>query len=97
MRFCDPEGRLDLDMTGPPGSQPAPWLPWYEVPRRRTRGEQILFGHWSTARLGKGVDSGKWKVHPLDTGCVWGESLTALRLEDGRYFSVPSRQPKREE
>lgn len=94
MRFCDPDGRLDLDMTGPPGSQPAPWLPWYEVPGRRSRGEQILFGHWSTVRLDPRVKFEKWKVFPLDTGCVWGGTLTALRLDDQKYFSVPSRQPK---
>jgi bis(5'-nucleosyl)-tetraphosphatase (symmetrical) len=95
MRFCDPEGRLDLDMTGPPGSQPAPWLPWYEVPGRGSHGERIVFGHWSTARLDPRVNFDKWKVFPLDTGCVWGGTLTALRLDDQKYFSVPSRQPKK--
>lgn len=97
MRFCDAEGRLELEMTGPPGTQPAPWLPWYEVPGRRSRGERIVFGHWSTARLDPDTKFEKWKVFPLDTGCVWGGSLTALRLDDQKSFSVPSKQPKREE
>ena len=94
MRYCDAEGRLDLEMTGPPGSQPPPWLPWYEVPGRRSSKERILFGHWSTARLDPVTKFDRWKVCPLDTGCVWGGSLTALRLDDGKYFSVPSRQKK---
>jgi bis(5'-nucleosyl)-tetraphosphatase (symmetrical) len=94
MRYCDPEGRLDLEMTGPPGSQPPPWLPWYEVPDRRSRSERILFGHWSTVRLDATVDFSRWKVYPLDTGCVWGGSLTALRLDDQKQFNVPSRQKK---
>lgn len=97
MRFCDPDGRLDLELTGPPGSQPPPWLPWYEVPSRHTRNERIVFGHWSTARLDPEAKFDKWNVFPLDTGCVWGGTLTALRLEDQKYFSVASRQPKRQE
>lgn len=97
MRFCDAAGRLALDEKGPPGSQPKTILPWYEVADRRSQGEKIIFGHWSTIHLGGRQDFGAWKVVPLDTGCVWGGTLTALRLEDQRYFSVPSRQPKRNE
>lgn len=97
MRYCDAEGRLNLELNGRPGTQPAPWLPWYEVPGRRSRSERIVFGHWSTVRLDPRVKFDRWKVFPLDTGCVWGGSLTALRLDDQKYVSVPSRQPKRHE
>jgi bis(5'-nucleosyl)-tetraphosphatase (symmetrical) len=82
-------------MTGPPGSQPAPWLPWYEVPGRRSAGERIVFGHWSSVRLDPNADFNRWRVYPLDAGCVWGGNLVALRLDDLEFFSVPSRQPKK--
>lgn len=81
LRYCDAEGRLALEEKGAPGSQPAPWLPWFTVPARRSRDLHILFGHWST--LGEYSAPG---VHALDTGCVWGGSLSALRI-DGREHS----------
>lgn len=88
MRYCDAAGRLDLAESGPPGSQPAGLMPWYEVPARRNAGERILFGHWATLDLTGPIDP-RHRVHHLDTGCVWGGRLTAMRLEDGRRFSVP--------
>ncbi len=84
LRYCDPTGRLALREKGPPGTQPPPYLPWFEVPRRASRDLRIVFGHWST--LGGIRATG---VFPLDTGCVWGGSLTALRLEDETYYHVP--------
>ena len=95
LRFCDSSGRLALKEKGPPGSQSKPYLPWYEVSGRTSRGERILFGHWSTVWLGPDTDFDRWNVFPLDKGCVWGGELAALRLEDRQPFSVPSRQPKR--
>lgn len=76
LRYCTPEGRLEFRHSGPPGSQPPGFLPWFEVPGRASRGLNILFGHW--ASLGAAAGPG---VHPLDTGCVWGRQLTALRLD----------------
>ena len=95
MRYCDAEGSLALKEKGPPGSQPPPYLPWYEVPGRRTLGQRIIFGHWSTLWLAGHPDFTRWNAWPLDCGCVWGGELVALRLEDGKPYSVPSRQPKR--
>lgn len=96
MRYVDADGALDLDEDGPPGSQAqAPGLtPWYAVPQRRSLDSCILFGHWASLRL-SAEDSRRFRVHHLDTGCVWGGELTAIRLEDERYFRVPSRQPRR--
>jgi bis(5'-nucleosyl)-tetraphosphatase (symmetrical) len=75
MRYCDPLGRLNLSAKGHPGTQPAGTMPWFRIPWRATRGERILFGHWSTL---------KWlaedNVWSLDTGCLWGGHLTAVRL-----------------
>jgi len=90
MRYCDADGRLALNETGTPGAQPPALLPWFQAPQRRSRGLRIVFGHWSTLGL-NGRDYREWGVYPLDDGCVWGGSLTALRLEDRRRFRVPSR------
>ena len=86
MRYCDADGALDLKAKGAPGSQPAGLMPWYETPGRRNRDLHILFGHWST--VGEIRDR---KVHALDTGCVWGGRLTALRLDgdgSGGWYCV---------
>lgn len=76
MRFCAPDGTLDFDHKGPPGSQPKGLLPWYEVPNRRAGAVRIVVGHW--ASLGYVQTAG---LVALDTGCVWGRTLTALRLD----------------
>ena len=84
IRFCDAEGRLRLDLkegidTAPPGYEP--WFRWQRVSSEA----DIVFGHWAAIEGVTGID----RVHALDTGCVWGGTLTAMRLEDGRRFSVP--------
>ena len=84
MRYCDSAGVLELREKGPPGSQPASYLPWFAVPGRLHAAETIVFGHW--ASLGSCNESG---VHALDTGCVWGGALTALCLETWERTSVP--------
>ncbi len=76
LRYCDTNGHLALEQKGPPNSQPRHLQPWFEWPHRKSRDMKILFGHWST--LGAYDAPG---VHALDTGCLWGGSLTALRLD----------------
>jgi bis(5'-nucleosyl)-tetraphosphatase (symmetrical) len=78
MRFCTPEGGLVFKPKGPPGSQPPGLLPWFQVPGRRSRGQRIVFGHWSA--LGR-LSWPEEDVYGIDTGCVWGNCLTALRLD----------------
>lgn len=75
LRYCGPDGRLHLKAKGAPGSQPANTRPWFEIPGRASRGTRIVFGHWST--LGYHAADGVWA---LDTGCLWGGELSALRL-----------------
>lgn len=94
IRYCDPAGRLTLREKGPPGTQAPPYLPWFNVAQRQSRGAKILFGHWATIRLGTRLDFTGEKVFPLDGGCIWGGKLMALRLEDETYFQVPSRQQR---
>jgi bis(5'-nucleosyl)-tetraphosphatase (symmetrical) len=74
MRFCDHDGRIDLAYTGPPGTQPTTLQPWYAW--RRSSGELLIFGHWSALGAAQIGD-----VICLDSGCVWGNSLTAARVD----------------
>ena len=85
MRYCDANGRMNLDETGPPGSQPEPYLPWFQVPGRASTDMKIICGHWSSLSY---YNNGN--VYALDTGCVWGKSLTALKLEGiPQKISIP--------
>lgn len=75
LRFCTPDGQMEFDAKEGAGSAPAGFVPWFEAPARQTADVTVAFGHWST--LG-------WLAHPrllaLDTGCVWGGSLSAVRV-----------------
>jgi bis(5'-nucleosyl)-tetraphosphatase (symmetrical) len=90
IRYVGAKGQLDMQASGAPGSQPDALVPWFEANKRRSKGERIIFGHWATLQLETALDPAH-RVYHLDTGCVWGGKLTALRLEDEHYFSVPSR------
>jgi bis(5'-nucleosyl)-tetraphosphatase (symmetrical) len=76
MRYCDRRGRLDFSESGPPGSQPKGLKPWFDVDNRRSRNVHIFFGHWAALGLLRRTD-----VTALDSGCVWGGCLTAVRLD----------------
>jgi bis(5'-nucleosyl)-tetraphosphatase (symmetrical) len=80
LRYCDARGRIDHRHKGPPGTQAAGLLPWFQVPGRKSARERIVCGHWSS--LGQ-VEWPAERVWALDTGCVWGGCLTALNLETG--------------
>ena len=83
LRVCTVEGRVALKAKGRPKG--GDLLPWFEVPGRASCDTRIVFGHWST--LGYVDDHG---VIGLDTGCVWGGSLTAVNLDQPiRPISVP--------
>lgn len=75
LRFCTPSGKMDFDSTESATAPPLGLLPWFDVPDRRTEGVLVAFGHWST--LGWLDRSG---VLGLDTGCVWGGCLSAVRF-----------------
>ena len=95
LRYCDEDGHFALEEKGPPGLQAAPYQPWFTLKSRRTKKEKIIFGHWSTVYLGTIRNFHKYNVYPLDTGCLWGGTLAALRLDDETWFSVPSQQPRK--
>jgi len=83
IRYCNLAGKLIYSATGPPGTQPAGFLPWFKHPDRATRDVKIIFGHW--ASLGLRV---KKRYVALDSGCVWGSELSAWRAQDGKVFQV---------
>jgi bis(5'-nucleosyl)-tetraphosphatase (symmetrical) len=83
MRFCYPDGRLELQTKGTLEHSGA-LIPWFKLPHRANSHLKIIFGHW--AALCGVTDTPN--VFALDTGCVWGECLTAMRLEDEQCFNV---------
>jgi bis(5'-nucleosyl)-tetraphosphatase (symmetrical) len=92
LRYVDTDGRLALRVKGSPKkSQTASLMPWFEAHGARWRGPRIVFGHWSTLGFFCNAD-----VTSLDTGCVWGGTLTALRMDDpdARPVQVPCAAPK---
>ncbi len=90
VRACTPEGEMEFMHKMHPSELPAPWLPWYAVPGRRSADEPVLFGHWSSL----GLLHDAHNVWCLDGGCLWGRCLTALRLDDRRLFHVACGQRK---
>ncbi len=87
LRFCDQNGVMDFvtkEGTGE-GSNAAPqgYMPWFDVPQRKSQDTTVVFGHWSTLGLVQ-----RTNLIALDTGCVWGGKLTAVRLSDRAVFQA---------
>jgi bis(5'-nucleosyl)-tetraphosphatase (symmetrical) len=89
MRYCKPNGKLNFKDKGQLGSQKPGYIPWYEVQKHRHAGLKIIFGHWATL-FGYTSQS---HVYALDTGCLWGGSLTAMELGTDVLFSVECETP----
>jgi bis(5'-nucleosyl)-tetraphosphatase (symmetrical) len=77
LRYCTAEGRVNLKMKDSPQGPSGPFAPWFSHTNRRSAGTRVVFGHWSTLGLLQ-----QDKLLALDTGCVWGGSLTAVDLDD---------------
>lgn len=77
MRYMKPKGKLNFSDKGSIGTQMEGYIPWYEAPNRKSEDLKIVFGHWSTL-FGH---TSHPNVYALDTGCLWGGSLTAMRLD----------------
>jgi bis(5'-nucleosyl)-tetraphosphatase (symmetrical) len=82
MRFINLHGELELANKGEADNAPAGFFPWFEHPHRKNKDINILFGHWAALNGNVPHDN----IDALDTGCVWGGALTALRLDDGKIF-----------
>ena len=83
MRMCSQDGLIDLSFKGPPEQAAAGLSPWFHFPPHTQRTETVICGHWSA--LGVCVNE---RVIALDGGCVWGNELACLRLEDRKLYTV---------
>ena len=81
LRVCTLEGIREFSHKTAPEGAPAGYLPWFDIPQRASRETPVLFGHWAALGLTLRPD-----LLGLDSGCVWGRRLTAVRLEDRRVF-----------
>jgi bis(5'-nucleosyl)-tetraphosphatase (symmetrical) len=79
IRFCSDDGTLEFGTKDGAAAAPPGYRPWFEVPGRLSADTPVAFGHWST--LGLRIEP---KLMALDTGCVWGGALTAVRVDGGR-------------
>lgn len=83
MRFCSAEGVMEFKAKGEAADAPKGYLPWFAVPGRRSADHVLVTGHWSALGL---------KIEPnllaLDSGCLWGRHLTAVRLPKRKVFQV---------
>lgn len=80
LRYCHIDGRLALKFKGHPQGKPEQQVSWFDMPNRKSVDDNIVFGHWST--LGTGQYG---NVFSLDSGAVWGELLTAVRIDEQPY------------
>lgn len=76
LRFCADDGTMEFATKEGAGGAPKGYMPWFDVPGRRTQGTPVAFGHWSTLGLINRDD-----LLALDTGCIWGGHLTAVRID----------------
>ena len=82
MRFCTPSGQMEFESKEGLENGPKGYIPWFNVPKRKTADTLVYFGHWSTLGLLR-----RRNVIGLDTGCVWGGKLTALEIADSNKDS----------
>jgi bis(5'-nucleosyl)-tetraphosphatase (symmetrical) len=75
-----------MGFKGEPDEASGAWTPWFDMPGRRSRDHAIVCGHWSALGVRLRDD-----LMSLDSGCVWGRALTAVRLHDRRLFEAPCR------
>ncbi|ENF8750895.1 bis(5'-nucleosyl)-tetraphosphatase, partial [Vibrio fluvialis] len=86
MRFCFADGRLDMKCKLPPNEiTDGSLVPWFALQNRIALDKTVVFGHWAALEGYRSSD-----IIGLDTGCVWGGTLTLLRWEDKTYFEQPA-------
>ena len=83
LRICTPEGRMQFSYKGGIEHVPRGYVPWFVVPGRRSTNATVICGHWSALGLRK-----EKNLLALDSGCLWGRCLSAVRLEDRRIYQV---------
>jgi bis(5'-nucleosyl)-tetraphosphatase (symmetrical) len=88
LRFCTADDTMELKEKRGPEQTPHGFAPWFAHPSRKSATHTVVCGHWSTLELMLAPN-----VMMLDSGCLWGGTLTAVRLPDRRLYQVPSRSP----
>jgi bis(5'-nucleosyl)-tetraphosphatase (symmetrical) len=88
MRICTKEGEMEFKFKGEVQNIPTSYLPWFDVPKRASCDATVIFGHWSALGLLL-----RKNVIALDTGCLWGGPMSAIRLEDRQLFQVSCKNP----
>jgi bis(5'-nucleosyl)-tetraphosphatase (symmetrical) len=81
LRYCNDDGRLCLQSQGEPGTQQPGFQPWFEITGRKSIDLRIVFGHWSMLGLYRDSFGQGGGIFAIDTGCLWGGLLTAMRLD----------------
>jgi bis(5'-nucleosyl)-tetraphosphatase (symmetrical) len=89
LRFCSAEGVMEFATKEGADGAPEGYMPWFEVPKRRTQNVTVAFGHWSTLGL---ID--RPALIALDTGCVWGGCLSAMRVDGERRELIQVKCPQ---
>jgi bis(5'-nucleosyl)-tetraphosphatase (symmetrical) len=84
LRICSQAGEMEFKFKGELSNRPAGYVPWFEIAGRASADTPVIFGHWSALGLHMANN-----VYALDTGCLWGGALTALRVDDKAVFQVP--------
>ncbi len=88
LRFCTPFSEIEFKEKRDASHAPVGFAPWFALPARNSASSHLISGHWSSEGL---------RLYPnvslLDSGCLWGGALTAMRLGDRAIFQVPSHQP----
>jgi len=88
MRICNGQSEMEFKFKGEVENIPEGYMPWFDIPKRASAKATVIFGHWSALGL---------KLTPnviaLDTGCLWGGPMTAIRLEDRQLFQVACNNP----
>lgn len=84
LRVCSQSGEMEFKFKGELVNIPQGYMPWFDLPNRASVDTPVIFGHWSALGLQQ-----KNNLYALDTGCLWGGALTAMRLEDKAIFQVP--------
>ena len=85
MRFCNAEGKLELNAKAGIHDAPKGYAPWFEHSDRKAYADRIIFGHWAALEGHTYSEN----TFALDTGCVWGNKMTMMRLEDQTFFHAP--------
>lgn len=88
MRICNENSEMEFKFKGEIQDIPAGYRPWFDMPERASRDATVIFGHWSA--LGLMINK---NAIALDTGCLWGGPMSAIRLEDRQLFQVPCNSP----